>query len=291
MSVSRPSRIELAHIYSKRIIRWRRNSSPYISGDAFSDIADYVFNPPRFRNFTGKNSISNAKVIFCKSDELNLLFERHHDEINAKVIITGNSDFEFHEIPKNIPPSVRAMFLQNSFISDNRFIFSIPIGIENFRLGVNGNPRFIRPRKFGKDNLSRILFGPLSATHPIRESVVSQFGTPDARWSLLSDRLTPRSYDRIANSYSYIAAVRGNGVDTHRLWEALYRGRKAIIANDDWSKSLLFLHPFVSLVNDWEVSTVKNVMVRNKSDFDPKDIPELWMPYWKQFVQSAKDQN
>lgn len=287
MSVSRPSRIKVAHIYFKRIIRWRRNSSPYISGDAFSDIADYVFNPPKFRNFTGRKSISNAGVIFCKSDELNLLFEQYHDEINAKVIITGNSDFEFHQIPKNIPPSVRAMFLQNSFISDNRFIFSIPIGIENFRLGVNGNPRFIKPRKFSKENLGRILFGPLSITHPVRESVVSQFSKPDSRWSLLSNRLTPRSYDRTANSYSYIAAVRGNGVDTHRLWESLYRELTPVVVRDNWWKSLEQIFPQVITISEWNYSEIDNALGGYREvEASAASCEALWMPYWKEKVGS-----
>jgi hypothetical protein len=285
MSVSRPSRIKVAHIYSKRIIRWRRNSSPYISGDAFSDIADYVFNPPRFRNFIGKSSISTAKVIFCKSDELNLLFERHHDEISARVIITGNSDFEFHQTPKNIPPSVRAMFLQNSFISDNRFIFSIPIGIENFRLGVNGNPRFIKPRMFGKENLGRILFGPLSATHPVRESVISNFGMPNARWTLLTDRLTPRSYDRIANSYSYIAAIRGNGVDTHRLWESLYRDLRPIVVRDNWWKSLEQIFPQVITISEWNFSEIDKALdSKREVEVSAATCEALWMPYWKEKI-------
>jgi hypothetical protein len=282
MSVSRPSRIKVVHIYLKRIIRWRRNSSPYISGDAFSDLADYVFNPPRWRNIRGGGSISTARIIFCKSDELDLLFDRHHDEINAKVIITGNSDFEFHHIPKNIPPSVRAMFLQNSFISDNQFIFSIPIGIENFRLGVNGNPRFIKSHKSSKENFGRILFGPLSATHPVRVSVVSQFSKPDSRWSLLTHRLSPRAYDRIANSYSYIAAVRGNGVDTHRLWESLYRELTPIVVLDNWWKSLEQIFPQVITISNWNYSEIDIALGSYKDvEASATSCEALWMPYWK----------
>ena len=285
MSVSRPSRFKVAHIYFKRLIRWRRTSSPYISGDAFSDMADFVFNPPRWRYFRGKDTISTALIIFCKSEELSLLFDRHHDEINAKVIITGNSDFEFHHIPKNIPPSVRAMFLQNSFISDNRFIFSIPIGIENFRLGVNGNPKLIQPRKSSKENLDRVLFGPLSATHPVRESVVEKFGKPDPRWVLLASRLSPRAYGRIASSYSFIAAVRGNGIDTHRLWESLYRDLIPIVVRDDWWKSLEHIFPQVKTISEWNHSEISSILAMN-TEFEKSASPcaALWMPYWKEQI-------
>ena len=286
MSVSRPSRIKVAHIYSKRIIRWRRISSPYISGDAFSDLADYVFNPPRWRKLRRKNSISNAQIIFCRSDELDLLFDRYHDEINAKVIIAGNSDFEFHKIPKNIPPSVRAMFLQNSFISDNQFIFTIPIGIENFRLGVNGNPRFIKPRKASKENFGRILFGPMSATHPIRGSVFSLFSKPDARWSLHSNRLNPPAYDHLVNSFSHIAAVRGNGVDTHRLWESLYRELTPIVVLDKWWKSLEHIFPQVATISEWNYLEIDRILETNKdSKVSATSCKALWMPYWEEKIK------
>lgn len=285
MSVSRPSRIKVLHIYWKRFFRWRRNSSPYISGDAFSDLADFVFNPPPWRNFNHGKSLSSAEVIFCRSDQLESMFDQYQDQIKAKVVITGNSDFEFHQMPKNIPPSIRALFLQNSFISDNRFIFSVPIGLENFRLGVNGNPKFIRVRENERHNFGRILFGPLSATHYVRELVLERFSKLDSRWTLLTDRLSPRAYDRIANSYSFIAAVRGNGVDTHRLWESLYRGLIPIVVRDDWWKSLEHLFPQVITVSDWSFSEIDKIMFsEGKIEISDVSCNALWMTYWKEQI-------
>jgi len=244
-------------------------------------MADFVFNPPKWRDFNGRKSISTAEVIFCKSDELSLLFRLYGDRIKAKVIITGNSDFEFHEVPKNIPASVRAMFLQNSFISDNEFIFTVPIGIENFRLGVNGNPKFIRPKNRNRIGMGRILFGPLSATHPVRELVINRFRALDARWSLLTSRLSPREYDQIASTYIYIAAVRGNGVDTHRLWESLYRGLTPVVVRDDWWRSLEHLYPQVAVILDWTYSEVDKVILNCVQVESPQSYEALWMPFWK----------
>ncbi len=282
MSVSKPSRIKVLHIYLKRLLRWRRNSSPYISGDAFSDLADFVFNPPRWRNFNNGRSISDAQVIFCRSDQLEKMFVKYRDQIKAKVIIAGNSDFEFHQMPKNIPPSIRAMFLQNSFISDNQFIFSIPIGLENFRLGVNGNPKFIKAGKVKKTNYGRILFGPLSATHPVRDFIIQHFNKLDSKWDLLTERLSPRTYDQIANSYSFIAAVRGNGVDTHRLWESLYRGLTPIVVKDSWWKSLEHIFPQVITISEWSYSEIERVILdKNRIDISDVSCDSLWMPYWE----------
>ena len=282
MSVSRPSRVKVAHIYLKRALRWRRNSSPYISGDAFADLCDYVYNPPKWRNFNRDVSISEAKSIFCKSHELQEMLDQHSDELTASVIVCGNSDFEFHSPPARIPKTTKAFFLQNSFISDNEFVFSIPIGIENFRLGVNGNPKFIRSLTTVGRTKRTILFGPLSPTHPVRDIVIQRFGQDDPRWEFVSGRLSPKEYDELTRHFHMIAAVRGNGIDTHRLWESLYRGLTPIVVMDDWWKSLQELFPGVVTINDWNPSEITEIPIPKA--FQPSKLPPLWMPFWEEKI-------
>jgi hypothetical protein len=290
MSVSRPSRVKVASIYFKRAIRWRRNSSPYVSGDAFADLCDFVYNPPKWRNLNRTALISDAKIIYCKSHELQEMLDRHASEINARVIVCGNSDFEFHSLPLGIPESTRALFLQNSFISDNELIFTIPIGIENFRLGVNGNPRLIRNLGENRERKRKLLFGPLSPTHPIREIVIERFNREDPLWDLISDRLSPREYDQLVAQYCMIAAVRGNGVDTHRLWEALYRGIMPIVTADIWWESLREFFPQVIYISDWDLVEISKVIQSvDPLAFDPTKISALWMPFWEQKIRGYLD--
>jgi hypothetical protein len=213
------------------------------------------------------------------------MLDQYSERITAKVIITGNSDYEFHEIPRNIPTSVRALFLQNSFISDNKFIFTIPIGIENFRLGVNGNPKYIRYRTPVENRQNRVLFGPFSLTHSVRQEVIEIFGESQPGWDLLNVRISPREYDTIASRYAFISAVRGNGVDTHRLWESLYRGLVPIVAEDNWWNSLSKLYPQVVTISKWQSAEVKKTLLSQRpTNFDPKTIATLWMPYWEKKI-------
>jgi hypothetical protein len=290
MSVSRPSRVKVAYIYFKRAVRWRRNSSPYISGDAFADLCDFVYNPPRWREFNRAVLISEAKAIYCKSHELQEMLDKHSGEISARVIVCGNSDFEFHSLPSGIPKSIRALFLQNSFISDGEFTFTIPIGIENFRLGVNGNPRFIRNSRKNQERKERLLFGPLSPTHPIREIVIERFNREDPRWDLVLGRLSPKEYDQLTRKYLMIAAVRGNGVDTHRHWETLYRGATPIVVADHWWESLREFFPQVITISDWDPVEISEIIQSvNPVTFDPTKIRALWMPFWEQKIRSYLD--
>lgn len=285
MNSRRPSRASVAYIYYKRAIRWRRNNWPYISGDCFADLAEYVYKPPRFRRRRG--SLQDAQVIFCRSHELNDLFEIHGPEINAKVVITGNSDFEFHAAPLNIPKSVKALFLQNSFISDDKLFFSIPIGVEDFRLGVNGNPRFFKIKTTSADLIRKILLGPLSPTHPVREEVNQKFPESNNLVEVVRERLKPKSYDKFSKRFVAVAAVRGNGIDTHRLWESLYRGVTPIVQEDAWWISLREYFPQVITISEWTSNDLELALSKaEKNFFDPVDIEALWMPYWEKRIQS-----
>lgn len=290
MTTKSPTRIYVLGVYAKRILRWRRDSYPYLSIDAISALADvYVF-PPKYRQKPpSKTQIEKAEVIFCPSDRLDEFLESYKGLINPKVIISGNSDFEFHTQPSNLPSSVKLLLLQNSFISDGKFIRTLPIGVENFRFGVNGNPKLFPFTPILESARGRILFGPFGETHPLRKSVTSTFKNSIGNWMFLEGRIPPRHYNKmISEGFEYVACVRGNGVDTHRLWETLYRGRKPIAQRDEWLDSLEFLKPYVLYIDNWSEKEISDNTIFNVRDFDPNDIPEIWVPFWANLVNNSK---
>lgn len=283
MNTVRPSRYKVSKIYLSRAINWRKNNSPFLSGDSFADLCDYVAYPPRFRNI-GQNfeDLKKAKVIFCPSDRLEEFLSDFKGSINAKVILAGNSDHEFHYRPEFIPRSVKALYLQNSFISDNTHIFTLPIGIENRRLGENGKPRnFQGPDLIGK-KINKVLFGPFSNTHPDRLTVQMIFDWSSEWHEYLNHRLPPKNFARLIKNYSYVASVRGNGVDTHRLWESLYHGTVPIIRKDAWSRSLSDLKLPLKFIDTWTMENIKMLLEdQTAQNFVPTKYPALWMDYWK----------
>ncbi len=288
MTEKRPSRLAVAYIYAKRALRWRRNSYPYISGDAFADLADYVHEPPRWRNFN-KVPIESARVIFAQSESLQKLLSEHGHKIQASVIVTGNSDHEFHSPLLDVPPSVKAIFLQNSFISDGVRFFSIPLGIENFRWGVNGNPRFMKHRGTITTSKPRILFGPLGNTHRTRDIVTRDFNRNSKHWDFFRGRIKPQQFDKLTKEYTHVAAVRGNGVDTHRLWESLYRGVTPIVEKSAWWHSLSEMFPEVEIVDTWTHENVLEVLARSNPSTSVAKNPALWMPFWENKINKFLD--
>jgi len=240
-----------------------------------SDISVY---PPRFRGKQpGLSEIRSAKVIFCPSDKLTTFLDDYCDEISAKVIICGNSDFEFFNLPSNIPLSISQLFLQNSFISDDPLVTTLPIGIENFRWGVNGNQKSMSVGRSWGQRKNDILIGPVGLTHPIRTEVSKEFFKPIEGIKFIPNRIEPSEYDRLSKDVRFVAAVRGNGVDTHRHWETLYRGGIPIILEDGWSAGIDSLNlPFLK-VAAWAPELLREV-IRNEIDlgFSPGKISALW---------------
>jgi len=251
-------------------------------------MADISMYPPKFRgNQPTLRAISEARVIFCPSHRLNEFLEDYKSHITANVIICGNNDFEFHQIPTPLPASVKQMFLQNSFISDDDRISTLPIGIENFRWGVNGNPKFMKSGIPFTARKPEVLIGPFGLTHPIRSEIRKKFSSGISGVSFLTERYSPREFSKIASGYKFVGAVRGNGVDTHRLWETLYRGSIPLIQTDDWAKGLRGLNLPLIEIAKWEEREILEIIQSPiNRGFEIQKIDAIWWPFWKKLISS-----
>ena len=283
---SRPSRLKVSGVYTKRAIFRSLNSKPFITGDLFADNADYVHMPLPFRyNRSWYKDLKSARVIFCPSENLQEFLRVFGKEVTAKVIISGNGDHEFHTPPSDIPRSVRHLFLQNSFVSDNQLISTLPIGIENLRYGVNGLPWLMHPSP-DKPRINKVLMGPFGLTHSDRISAFELFSTKNEVVDLVLERTSPRSFAQTMRDYKYVAAIRGNGVDTHRLWESLYRGSFPILKADEWSQSLTKYELPIQLVQDWSMEDLERILLKPLTQLAPVEIKSLWWPYWQRLINS-----
>jgi len=86
--------------------------------------------------------------------------------------------------------------------------------------------------------------------------------------------------------YKYVAAIRGNGVDTHRLWESLYRGSFPILKADEWSQSLTKYELPIQLVQDWSMEDLERILLKPLTQLAPVEIKSLWWPYWQRLINS-----
>ena len=282
---AQPSKWYVVQVRFKQFIFKNKSSYPYITSDAFRELSDIEY-PYHSHELTKsfEEKLFNSEIIFCPSHLLDKMLENYSGKINAKVIICSHSDHEFHDKINNLPSSVRLVLLTNSFISDNKVIFTLPMGIENLKIGMNGMKSFFRFSGV-TTRLNSVLFGPFSPTHPVRSKIVNQFLVSDGPWKIIMTRLHPKKYSKLASKYQFIACIRGNSVESHRLWESLYRGSTPLLLKDKWSKSLLYLNLPILYVNSWSPEAIKEIVNSSQcKTIDPKTLETLWMPYWENFI-------
>jgi hypothetical protein len=257
-----------------------------LSGDLFADEADVQMYSPKYRcKQPSLKEVADARVIFCPSHFLERFLEEYSNSINAKVLLLGNSDrdFEFLEIG-DFPSSFNQVFAQN-LLHSNSSSRLLPIGIENIRLGTNGLLRLFDENLINNPKIDKVLIGPFAPTNPERDFFTSSWVDQSSYLKVLRGRLTPLQYAEISSCFRFVASPRGNGLDTHRFWEALYRGIFPIVLQNSWSAQLKDLAiPHLEL-QSWTIDGFRE-LPSNVSSFSPRDISSLWWPFWKNQIQS-----
>jgi hypothetical protein len=273
-------------LYARRTIVWNKDSGPFLSGDAFAKLSDVSVFPPRFRGKKpSRRDIATATIIFCPSHRLEDLLADYGTIITSKVLLLGNSDRDFISPIENLPRSIKKVFCQNLGFKDPRY-HVLPIGIENLRLATNGDTKLFSREFFGEEKSEKVLLGPFSKTHVERnEFVFSDF--TDDKALILNDRLKPSAYAQLSSTFRYIAAPRGNGLDTHRFWETLYRGGIPIVKNSAWSTQIQNLGIPLLEVNSWDASDVlETLKAAEKSIVVRRELPQLWMNWWERLIRN-----
>jgi hypothetical protein len=274
-------KIFLAEVKLRQQVYKHRTSYPFLSGDAIAQACDVI---AYSEEEVSPKEISQAKSIFCPSERLEEFLIDYKQFINAEILVLGNTDRDFYELEIEFPKTIKVVHLQNSHISDN-FFKSLPIGLENIRYGRNGLPSLFHRRLIANEKENSILVGPFSPTHKERLELNTWQDLDDSRITYISQNLKPKKLTEIASKYKFVACPRGNGTDTHRFWETLYRGSIPVVKESAWSRSIAELGLPLIQLSDWSFEEFLNrISEFEHYKFDPKHLDILWMPYWEKLL-------
>ena len=261
------------------------SNSPYISGDSIASLADYVVFGRNKKRKVSIRRLSRARSIFVPGEKLYELLENYGHEIKASCLITGNSDENFTILP-NLPDSVRLWLCQNNAIGNSTVVKTLPIGIENRRLGRNGFPGLYK-QSYLDASTSRVLVPPMSPTNPIRAEIILQALTRSEIFDVHTKLIPEIEYFQLTRRYKYILCCEGNGFENHRIWETLYQGSFPILLRTNWSTSLMYLNLpilFVDSLDDINLQLLEDFYQQNNS-FLPHLTPALWIPFWDRLIK------
>lgn len=262
-------------------------NSPYLSGDSIANICDYIVPFPITNIMKVRNRISKSKSIFVNGHNLYAILRVAEDLLPGKIVFSGNSDENFID-KKHFENPLIQFFCQNCEISDLSNVKTLPIGIENIRLGRSGF-KYIHQGLSQFKNYERVLVPPMSPTNPSRTEVVALAKSKPESYDVVTGLLPTKEYFRIAREYKFIFACEGNGFDTHRLWEILYQNSFPVVLRTNWSKTLEWLKLpilYVDSVLDVTSDVLQDFLAKNQY-FNAENAPQLWIPYWKDLIKST----
>jgi inositol phosphorylceramide mannosyltransferase catalytic subunit len=267
----------------------RISSAPYISGDSFRAIADFVidelqipFDPSR---------VKKGDIIFVNGDIINEFLEQCHELIAAPyILLTHNSDKPISDKYNKYLEDNKLLkwFAQNATYEHKKLI-PIPIGLANgyWPHGKIEHFNKYHDKIYEKKYLVYANF--LIDTYPLeRQRVYDLFVNKQFCYVTTMKKID--SYLEEMAQAQFVLSPRGNGLDCHRTWEALLVGAIPILKKTELHNNLFQDLP-VLLVSDWSEITEAflheqyNIMRQKK--YDRK---KLFIQYWIDTIKTVQIQ-
>ena len=271
----------------RQVLYRTSTNTPYLSGDSISVLTDYVVGGFSGSERISQEKVARAKSIFVRGEQLATFLVEYGNLIAAKVLVTGNSDKNF-EYPISIPESVKLWLCQNNAVGEDSRIKTLPIGLENLRLGRTGQTKY---HNFNLEHRVRnsVLIPPMSPTNEIRRRVIQQTRDPRSEITVSNSLLDEKTYFGLVRKYQFILCCEGNGFDTHRLWETLYQGSFPVVLRTKWSSTLEHLElPILYIDNLDEINQeVLEEFWNQHCQFDPRTKEYLWVPFWQTLINQT----
>ena len=235
--------------------------------------------------FFEKISKKNSNIAFSSLD--NFPLKKDYSKYKKKIWIFHNSDetFDLNAKKKLDFFHPKKSFSQNLVFKKKNFHY-IPIGLENSKFHNNGDIKdFLKLRKIQLKKKPRILFG-FKNTNPKRVVLKEKFRKLD-----LADETNGWNsfiYRRILINYMFVICPEGNGIDTHRLWEAFYLKTIPVIEKNKISNFIKRANLPILILDKWsdlskyDEKKLRNFYISNRKLFNNK---YLFQNYWKKKIK------
>jgi hypothetical protein len=168
------------------------------------------------------------------------------------ILYTHNSDHPFNHTAVVEAPWVRAVYAQNVDIASPK-VSLLPIGVAN-AMWSHGNLIALYEtmrQTYHQKKPQRLYINLSPATYVYRRDVLQAVAHfPQASTKPYKEYLAELA------THQFCLCVRGNGIDTHRFWEALYLGVVPVIINNDTTACQVFVDalrthvPFVEITEN-----------------------------------------
>ncbi|MFA7279081.1 MAG: exostosin family protein [Sterolibacterium sp.] len=246
-----------------------------ITGERLQAIADLTISTATITQFHGADNIRSKRKIeipqneagqllvpdqafidICESAEtifiythLMLYFKRYIAPRLSKpyVLIAHNSDNSVGLDDLNLlnQPKLTRCWAQNCEVAHTK-LSPLPIGLANRQWGETKVAQLVEAARHIEKR--KLLYVNLSPTHPARvHALAVAHNFPGAT---IQSGVSFEQYIASLAQHKFCLCPRGNGIDTHRFWEALYLDCIPIIVKPDWT--IAYSELPLLLINSWD---------------------------------------
>ena len=272
-----------------------------IVGEKFIESTDYKFYPGGddyniFENTFVKENLKEGKIsVYTHIHFVDKLFEyiKNQGIKNPITLVTHNSDYPItEEIFNKKTDNIVNWFSQNVDYH-NPILKSIPIGLENTRWFTNLDKK---GKILNKITEPKKIKNHLYINHNVRTFPQDRLEPYQIfngqNWSTVVNGFNGQNFegylDNIYN-HKFILAPRGNGIDTHRLWECLYLGTIPVVKrmiNNSFYENLpiCFVDKWSEITKDFldkKYEEINNKKINGEYNMDMLD-----MSYWKFLINN-----
>ncbi len=252
-----------------------------ITGERIQSLADIVvgsnsslsFNPNNIKYSKEMNTIMNLhninkyNKIFVFTHDLEEFYNKFGNELSDKIIISHNSDHEIKYIK-----DVKFHFGQNCLITNSKLL-SLPIGIENSQWFDHEIFHYVR--KLNLQKTKNIYFYFNLNTHPTRHECYNKL-KDKLEWNTKRNK---KDYFIELAQHKYAICPRGNGLDTHRIWECLYLNVIPIVIKSDFPH--IYNLPIIVLDNWLDINNLLDINNSNNYTFTNQSSNKLTLNFYK----------
>ncbi len=225
--------------------------------------------------------IYENNIVFCNSHYINDLFFLMNKIKNLRNIklITHQTDLLINETIFLKKPSIVSEWYSINVGFKNKNLIPIPIGLANDYSPKNIKESEIDRTDFiNKELKLYVNFNP-NTNNKLRNHLYQTFNKCD--WAIVKNfELEIGEYNSDIKKYSFILSPWGNGIDTHRLWEAIYSGSVPITSYHHTYKSaenlpIFFISDLTEITEEHLINFAENIK-HNTYNFEKLNI-EYWI--------------
>ena len=275
------------------IAKDRRPSYPLITGDGFRALAEHILDEDVCH--IDLEAFKKGDIVFVKTEFLDRFTQEFLPKISKPfILITHNSDCDIPGRWNYLlhDPIIITWFGQNVLSREHPKLHPIPIGITN-RYNYNGESSIYfsaikKAQNHPRHPKQTLVYWNMNINTSPEERKKSYEHFSTKSFCLTLHQLVPfKNYIHNLLKAQFVVSPRGNGLDCHRTWEALYFGAIPIVKRSGIDE--LFEDLPVVIIEDW--NQVSEEFLKNKLlhlNASPHALEKLWFPYWKKLIDSYR---